>query len=107
MADRKSDRFGDGHGMNRSRGPASVALGTVVCVAATRDLRETSRILVYGVTGSGKSTMAAAISSATGIPWYSVDDLTWEPGWMEVPIEEQRLRIDAIYRKEQGRSDPD
>lgn len=51
------------------------------------------RILVYGVTGSGKSTLAAAISRRTGLPWHSMDDLTWEPGWIEVPAEEQRRRV--------------
>jgi len=54
------------------------------------------RILLYGVTGSGKSTLAAAISARTGIPWHSVDELTWEPGWRGVPDAEQRRRISAI-----------
>ena len=54
------------------------------------------RFLVYGVTGSGKSTLAAQISAATGIPWHSVDDLTWNPGWVPVDDEEQRRRIIAI-----------
>lgn len=51
------------------------------------------RILVYGVTGSGKSTLTAAISRRTGLPWHCMDDLTWEPGWTEVPGEEQRRRV--------------
>jgi len=55
-----------------------------------------TRILVYGVTGSGKTTLAARISEATGIPWHSVDDLAWEPGWIAVPTEEQQRRIAAI-----------
>ena len=54
------------------------------------------RILVYGVTGSGKTTMAAQIAGRTGLPWHSVDDLTWEPGWVPVPVDEQRRRIAAI-----------
>jgi adenylate kinase family enzyme len=54
------------------------------------------RIVVYGVTGSGKSTLAAQISAATGIPWHAVDDLTWRPGWVEVPKEEQRRLIEDI-----------
>jgi hypothetical protein len=54
------------------------------------------RIVVYGVTGSGKSTLAAQIARATGIPGHAVDDLTWRPGWTEVPTEEQRRIIAAI-----------
>jgi adenylate kinase family enzyme len=54
------------------------------------------RILIYGVTGSGKTTLAAQLSVVTGLPWHSVDDLTWEPGWVGVPIDEQRRRIGTI-----------
>ncbi|MDQ3382788.1 MAG: adenylate kinase [Actinomycetota bacterium] len=54
------------------------------------------RILVYGVTGSGKTTLAARIAEATGIPWTSVDDLTWERNWVQVPEAEQRRRIGEI-----------
>jgi adenylate kinase family enzyme len=54
------------------------------------------RILVYGVTGSGKSTLAARIGARLGLPYHPVDDLTWEPGWVQVPAEEQRRRIAAI-----------
>jgi adenylate kinase family enzyme len=54
------------------------------------------RILVYGVTGSGKTTMARQIAARTGLPWHEVDNLTWEPGWVTVPVDEQRRRIAAI-----------
>jgi adenylate kinase family enzyme len=54
------------------------------------------RILIYGVTGSGKTTLASQIAGRTGTPWHSVDDLTWEPGWVGVSVEEQRRRIAAI-----------
>lgn len=56
----------------------------------------TRRILIYGVTGSGKSTLAAKISERTGIPWYPVDDLAFEPGWKQVPDDVQREKISAI-----------
>ena len=59
-------------------------------------MRVPERVLVYGVTGSGKTTLAARLANQTGLPWHSVDDLTWEPGWVEVPSDEQRRRIDAI-----------
>jgi len=54
------------------------------------------RVLIYGVTGSGKTTMAGEVAERTGLPWHSVDDLTWEPGWVSVPADEQRRRIAAI-----------
>jgi adenylate kinase family enzyme len=59
------------------------------------------RILVYGVTGSGKTTLAQRLADRTGLPWHSVDDLTWEPGWIAVPADEQRRRISAICAGEQ------
>ncbi|KDN23111.1 P-loop NTPase family protein [Amycolatopsis rifamycinica] len=54
------------------------------------------RILVYGVTGSGKSTLAARIAERTGLPYHPVDDLTWEPGWVPVPDDEQRRRLGEV-----------
>jgi adenylate kinase family enzyme len=54
------------------------------------------RVLIYGVTGSGKTTLAARLADATGIDWHSVDDLSWEPGWVAVPDDEQRRRIQHI-----------
>ncbi|HEY6738444.1 MAG TPA: adenylate kinase [Actinopolymorphaceae bacterium] len=54
------------------------------------------RILVYGVTGSGKSTMAATIGQATSLPYHAVDDLMWEADWTPVAVDEQRRRITAI-----------
>ena len=54
------------------------------------------RILIYGVTGSGKTTLALQLAERTGLPWHAVDDLTWEPGWVGVAPDEQRRRIAAI-----------
>ncbi|MEU7823495.1 adenylate kinase [Catellatospora sp. NPDC049133] len=57
------------------------------------------RILIYGVYGAGKSTLALELSRRLGLPWQPVDELTWEPGWKEVPMPVQRDRIAAICRK--------
>jgi adenylate kinase family enzyme len=64
--------------------------------AAGYDHRVADRILVYGVTGSGKTTIASQIAERTGIGWHSVDDLTWDPGWVPVSAAEQGRRIAAI-----------
>jgi len=60
-----------------------------------------NRILLYGVTGAGKSTLAARLSARTGIPWHHVDDLTWQPGWIPTPLDEQRRRVAAICAGDQ------
>jgi adenylate kinase family enzyme len=59
------------------------------------------RLMIYGVTGSGKTTLARRVSEHTGLPWYPVDDMTWEPGWVGVPADEQRRRIAAVCANEQ------
>jgi hypothetical protein len=56
---------------------------------AEQGQRRVSRVLVYGVTGFGKTTLARQMSELTGLPWHSVDDLTWESNWVIVPINEQ------------------
>jgi adenylate kinase family enzyme len=54
------------------------------------------RILVYGVCGSGKSTMARRISEITGIPWTSVDDMAWLPNWVPADDDWQVEQITLI-----------
>lgn len=54
------------------------------------------RILVYGVTGSGKSTLAARVAARLGLPYVSIDDLTWKPGWVPRTEQEQRALIGEV-----------
>ncbi len=74
------------------------------------DVRGAHRILCFGATGSGKSTMAAALAEILGLPLTLVDDLCWEPDWVQTPIELQDARIvpvlqrpafviDSVYRR--------
>ena len=64
-----------------------VAIGTV----------RARRVLLYGVTGSGKTTLARQISEVTGLPWHSGDDeIGWLPGWVERDIDEQRELVERI-----------
>src|SRR3954467_15292394 len=66
---------------------------TTIAVVPARapDLPLTERrILVYGVTGSGKSTAATRIAAVTGLPLHLADELTWLPGWVPVDDDVQR-----------------
>ncbi|MBL7254028.1 adenylate kinase [Paractinoplanes lichenicola] len=54
------------------------------------------RILVYGVTGSGKSTLAARVGARLGLPYHSIDDLMWRPGWVPLAVDEQRDVIEKL-----------
>lgn len=54
------------------------------------------RYLIYGVAGAGKTTLAVEMASRTGIPWHDVDALVWQPGWIQVPIHEQRRTVERI-----------
>lgn len=58
------------------------------------------RILVYGVTGSGKSTAAVTLGERTGLPVTLVDELTWLPGWVPVEASVQREVIGEIVAEE-------
>lgn len=62
----------------------------------TEPALQAERIMVYGVCGSGKSTLAARLSTIIGVPWHSIDDLTWEPGWVPVSDDIQRARVAEI-----------
>ena len=58
------------------------------------------RILVYGVTGSGKSTAAQRIAARTWLPLTLADELTWAPGWIPVAEDEQRRRLAAVVAQD-------
>ncbi len=58
------------------------------------------RYLIYGVTGSGKTTLAQQVAERTGLPWHAVDDLTWSSGWVPVPDDEQRSMIECICARD-------
>ncbi|XAS65167.1 GNAT family N-acetyltransferase [Pseudarthrobacter sp. So.54] len=56
-----------------------------------------SRVLFYGVSGSGKSAAARAYAQATGLPEFSADDdIGWLPGWQQRTVKEQRDLAAAI-----------
>jgi adenylate kinase family enzyme len=46
------------------------------------------RIIVLGVTGSGKTTFGRKLAARLGCKAVDLDDLNWLPGWVQRPTEE-------------------
>jgi adenylate kinase family enzyme len=53
------------------------------------------RIVVWGVTGSGKTTLARRLSERLGLPRIELDAIFWKPGWVETPDEAFRAKLRA------------
>lgn len=76
--------------------------GILVAVSSTKSAVAPSRILFYGVTGSGKSSAARAYSARSGLPEFSADDdIGWLPGWELRSAEEQREIAASIASRDQ------
>ena len=54
------------------------------------------RVVVVGAAGSGKTTLARAVAASLGVEAVDVDDLFWEPGWVQSDPEKLRAQVDAI-----------
>jgi adenylate kinase family enzyme len=53
------------------------------------------RLVVVGCSGSGKTTMAKALSRALAIPHVELDGLNWQPGWVDLAIHDP----DEFFRR--------
>lgn len=53
------------------------------------------RVSVSGISGSGKSTFAAALAARLGVPYIELDALNHGPGWTEATPAELHARVDA------------
>jgi adenylate kinase family enzyme len=54
------------------------------------------RVLIIGPCGSGKSTLARALGPKLNLPVFHMDQLNWQPGWVESSKEEIRAKLNAI-----------
>ena len=58
------------------------------------------RIVVVGVTSSGKSTLAKSLAEKVGADFIELDALHWEPNWIEAPDDVFRERVDKATQAE-------
>ena len=58
------------------------------------------RVVVVGVTSSGKSTLAERLSKRFGLNYIELDALNWEPNWQAAPLEVFRARVEKATQAE-------
>jgi adenylate kinase family enzyme len=51
------------------------------------------RIVIFGASGSGKSTLGRWLAAQLGTPFTDLDDLQWQPGWIETPAAQFRAAV--------------
>ena len=54
------------------------------------------RVLIIGPCGAGKSTLASVLGPKLGLPVFHMDQLNWQPGWVESSKDEIRQKLAAI-----------
>jgi adenylate kinase family enzyme len=55
-----------------------------------------TRVMVIGNTGGGKSTLSMHVCAAHDLPYTSLDDILWQPGWVRTPEAEFQAQHDAV-----------
>lgn len=59
-----------------------------------------NKVLVIGSGGAGKSTFAARLGEALGLPVIHLDRFYWRAGWIETPKGEWRERVGELIRRD-------
>jgi adenylate kinase family enzyme len=59
-------------------------------------------VVVYGTTGSGKTTVATRIAQCLGVPHIELDAIFWLPDWKEKSPEEFMAEVGALLENYHG-----
>ncbi len=59
------------------------------------------RIVIVGVSASGKSTFARKLSKKTKLPLFLMDSIMWNPGWQYIGDEETVRKLKEIGAQEE------
>ena len=57
------------------------------------------RIVVYGHSCSGKTTLAKRIAEKVGVPHIELDAIFWKPDWVETPRDEFRTVVSTLLKE--------
>ncbi|HEX5414033.1 MAG TPA: AAA family ATPase, partial [Chloroflexota bacterium] len=57
--------------------------------------KNVNRLVVVGITGSGKTTLASTLAARLGYPHVELDALYWDSNWTPAPREVFRARVAA------------
>lgn len=58
------------------------------------------KVAVIGNSGSGKSTMCRVLCGAHTLPYFSIDKIQWQPGWILRPEDDYNERHRAFVAQE-------
>jgi adenylate kinase family enzyme len=58
------------------------------------------RVVVVGVTSSGKSTLAETLAKRFDLNYIELDALHWEPNWQSAPLDVFRARVESVTQAE-------
>ena len=73
------------------------SIGRITCYAAEPVTSATpSRIVIVGISGTGKSAFSRRASTALGLPLYHMDNILWEENWTEAPLQKVDLALTEI-----------
>lgn len=59
------------------------------------------RILIVGISCTGKTTLAKQLHQRLQLPHVDLDDLYWLPDWQERPLEDMRNQVRRIVEQPQ------
>lgn len=59
------------------------------------------RVVIIGVTSSGKSTLAEQIAKRLDLDCVDLDALHWEPNWQEAPLDVFRNRVEKATQSDE------
>ena len=59
-----------------------------------------TKIVVLGVSASGKSTFARSLATKIQLPLIHIDEIMWNPGWQYIGDEETVRRIEEVSEQD-------